>query len=396
MQEENGLHSISALIAKKLAGEMTEAEQSELDQWIKESVENERLYNTVIDPVNKLKRDQFLQQIDVQADWQKLSAKVFKEKGGRQINLLWYKVAAAITFVCIAAGAFYFKNKAGNTSSFEEQIAKINPGTSQAIVRLHNGKTITLSDSINQDKQFEEANGVNLYNSSGGLSYDADDVITDELIFNEIVVPRGGEYKITLSDGTKVWLNSETQLKFPVKFAAKERTVELTGEAYFEVAHMSEKPFIVNTLQQGEVKVYGTQFNINAYADNAQVYVTLNEGKVSVRKIGDSELMLKPDEQAVLGEKVSVVKVDASQYSAWKDGLLVFDNVSFHQISQLLARWYDVEFEFESEAIKNYRFTADIKRYGTFRDVLRVFEKTDRLNFEVEGKVIKVISKKDG
>lgn len=394
MQEDNALHSIASLIAKKLAGEMTGEEQFMLDQWIKESPENERLYAAVIDPVNKAERDAFLKDINVDADWQKLSDKVFNEKGGKQITLLWYKVAAAIAFLCVTTAAFYVGKKAVSTNSFEAQVAKIAPGTSQAIVKLHNGKTILLADSSNQDKKFEEANGVNLYNTSGGISYDANEVASDELIYNEVIVPRGGEYKVTLSDGTKVWLNSETQLKFPVKFAASERAVELTGEAYFEVAHNAEKPFIVNTLQQARVQVYGTQFNVNGYEDNTQVYVTLNEGKVSVRKEGSDEVMLKPNEQAVLTNNINIVKVDAAQFSAWKDGLLVFDNLSFDEITKLLERWYDVKFEFESEAIRNYRFTADIKRYSTFRDVLKFFEKTDQFNFEVEDKTIRILNKK--
>jgi transmembrane sensor len=394
MQEDTTPLNVSTLIAKKLAGEMTEAEQQDLERWIAESGQNQAIYESVVDPANRATRDALLKEIDVNADWEEVQGRVFKDAPRR--SFLFYKIAASVTLLMAIGVALYLgMTPQANT---EEQAAMITPGSAQAIIKLHDGKTITLSDAANQNRQFQERNGSGFFNAAGNLAYSAGDAGKDELLYNEIIVPRGGEYKVTLSDGTNVWLNSETQLKFPVKFPAAERAVVLTGEAYFEVAHQSGRPFIVTTLQQARIQVYGTRFNINAYADLRQVAVTLNEGKVSVSKESGPELMLKPEEQAVVREgrnEIAQLTVDAAQFSAWKDGMLVFDNMSLNDISALLSRWYDVEFEFENDKIRDYRFTADIKRYGTFRDVLKFFEKTNQIAFTIDGRTIRIRDKHD-
>lgn len=400
MEGKLGPFVISTLIAKSVAGEVTDEEQVELQRWLDASPENRNIYNQILNPAYKQERDEFLKTIDASADWERVRAAAFAPKKGKQTWFSAYRIAAAIALVCAASfGLYTLLRNQDATPSFEEQVALIQPGQSQAIVKLHNGQTIVLSDSTNINKTFSEANGTSLRNTQGALSYEADASSSDELIYNEVFVPRGGEYKLVLADGTKVWLNSETELTFPVKFASNERVVELTGEAFFEVAHDSKRPFIVNTPHEGKVQVYGTAFNVNSYEENNNVIVTLNEGKVSLRKANGSETLLKPDDQALLlkdSEMIKVTRVDASQFSAWRNGLLVFDNLSMEEISKLLSRWYNVDFEFDKEKLKHYRFTADIKRYGSFRDVLRFFEKTNQFEFQIEGKVIRVGEKKDG
>ncbi len=394
MQEDNIPLAVSTLIAKKLAGEMTETEQQDLDRWINESVQNRALYQTVVDPSGKAGRDALMKEIDVNADWEEVSHKLFRSAPERSIS--WYKVAASVALLAAAGVALYIALKPAKTQ--EQQAAIIIPGSAQAIVTLSDGKTITLSEAGNQNKEFHERDGSGFFNAAGSLAYEAGSAGGEELAFNEIIVPRGGEYNVTLSDGTRVWLNSETQLKFPVRFPAGERTVELTGEAYFEVAHQQSRPFIVKTQQQARVQVYGTHFNVNAYPYQSQVAVTLNEGKVSVRRENGQELMLKPNEQAVLRNgqpEILRTAVDASQFSAWKDGMLVFDNMSLGDVSTLLGRWYDVTFEFEDERIRHYRFTADIKRYGTFREVLKFFEKTNQITFTIDGRTVRIRDKHD-
>lgn len=394
MHDDNIPLAISALIAKKLAGDMTEAEQHDLDRWVAESGQNDAIYQSIMDPANKAMRDALMKEIDVNAGWAEVQDKVFNTAPERSFP--FYKIAASVVLLITIGAVLYFN--ARPAPSVEQQAAMIASGSAQAIVKLSDGKTIALSEAGNQNKEFRESNGSGFFNAAGSLAY-ADGVAADgELVYNEIMVPRGGEYRVTLSDGTKVWLNSETQLKFPVRFPAATRTVELTGEAYFEVAHETSRPFIVTTLQQARIQVHGTQFNINAYKDLGQVAVTLSEGKVSVRKENGPELMLKPDEQAVLRDgQADMVRlaVDASQFSAWKDGMLVFDNTSLGDVSVLLARWYDVKFEFENDKIRNYRFTADIKRYGSFREVLKFFEKTNQIAFTIDDRTIRIRDKQD-
>jgi transmembrane sensor len=386
---------ISSLIARKLAAEITEDEQSELDRWINTSPANRSIFEITIDPKTKVERDRFVQSINVQEDWLTVKDKL-STSAKNQIHMHWYRIAAAILIVAAALGVFFSQwFKPQSREAFEQEIARIVPGTAQATVKLHNGETILLSEAHNQNKSFEETNGAALYNANGSVSYRQGQNNAGELIYNEISVPRGGEYKLVLSDGTQVWLNSETRIVFPVQFITDERVVEVSGEAYFEVAHDSKKPFIVNTLKEAKIQVYGTSFNINAYADNREVAVTLSEGKVALSKKGNAKVFLKPDQQAIVnaGADISVNNVDASSFAAWKDGLLVFDNLSMEEIAKLLSRWYDVDFKFEDDKVKNFRFSADIKRYATFRDVLKIFEKTGQLSFEVHGKTINVVNR---
>jgi len=390
MQEDNIPLDISTLIARKLAGEMTDNEQEHLDRWIDESEQNRILYQTIVDPASKAARDALLMDIDVDSDWKEVYDKLFNAVTERSFP--WYRIAASIALLIAAGAGLYMMLRPRP----ESQSAIITPGSSQATVRLSDGKTIALSEAANQNKEFREGDGSGFFNTRGSLTYSAGNADNTDLMYNEIMVPRGGEYQITLSDGTRVWLNSETQLRFPVRFPTGERVVDLVGEAYFEVAHQADRPFIVNTPQQAQIKVYGTQFNINAYNDLGLVAVTLNEGKVSVRRESGQELMLKPDQQAVIRNEqqdISRLTVDATQFSAWKDGMLVFDNMSLGDISVLLGRWYDVTFDFENERIRNYRFTADIKRYGTFREVLKFFEKTNQITFTVSERTIYIRDK---
>jgi transmembrane sensor len=386
---------ISTLIARKLASEIKEDEQFELDRWINASPANRLTYEITIDPQTKAERDRFVQSINVQGDWMTVKNKL--STGARnQIHMRWYRIAATVLIVAAAVGVLFSQwDKSQSSKAFEQEVASIYPGTAQATVKLHNGQTILLSEANNQNKSFEETNGAAIYNANGSVSYRQGQSNAGELIYNEINVPRGGEYKLVLSDGTQVWLNSETRLKFPVQFVTDERLVELSGEAYFEVAHNSKKPFIVNTLKEAKVRVYGTSFNINAYSDNHEVAVTLSEGKVAVSKNGSAQLVLKPGQQAIVTSEtdISVNNVDAAAFGAWKDGLLVFDNLSMEEITKLLSRWYDVDFKFEDDTIKDFRFSADIKRYAAFHDVLKIFEKTGQMSFEIHGKTIKVMNR---
>lgn len=398
MSTEQSPFYIASLIARKLASEITEDEESELTAWISASPENRAIYKTATDPKTKAERDSFVQGIDVQGDWLTVRPKLLAPIAGKHVQIYWLRVAAAILVVAVTLGVVFFRW--GGTQSkeaFEQQVARIIPGTAQATITLHNGETILLGEAENQNKVFEEANGAGIFNSNGSIEYREGQSRSAEIIYNEINVPRGGEYKLVLSDGTQVWLKPETRIKFPVWFATNERVVELSGEAYFEVAHNSEKPFMVTTLKEAKIQVYGTSFNVNAYADSRAVAVTLSEGKVSVRRKSMDEVMLAPDQQALItdNEAIEVREVDASAFCAWKDGLLVFDNLSMGEIADLLSRWYDVDFEFEDDSIKDFRFSANIKRYATFRDVLEIFKRTGQLSFEVHGKTIKVLSMTD-
>ncbi|GGB23687.1 hypothetical protein GCM10011500_44910 [Mucilaginibacter rubeus] len=208
---------------------------------------------------------------------------------------------------------------------------------------------------------------------------------------NTVTTPRGGQYQIVLSDGTKVWLNAATALKYPTSFSGKDRKVELSGEAYFEVAKNATKPFkvVVNGL---EVQVLGTHFNVMAYDNEKVVKTTLLEGKVRLFKNGH-EAVLKPGEQGVLNNQSSLfevkdVKVDDE--TAWKNGFFAFNNESIETIMRQISRWYDVDVAF-SEKMMRRNFGGSVSRYENVGTVLKALELTGSVHFNVEGRRITVM-----
>ena len=196
---------------------------------------------------------------------------------------------------------------------------------------------------------------------------------------NSLATPRGGEFKVTLEDGTEVWLNADTRLRYPENFEGAERRVELEGEAYFKVAKNEDKPFYVVSGGQ-EVRVYGTEFNINGYAEDTAIRTTLVEGSISLRPIGGngSELMLTPGSQAVFDKHESrarVQQVDTEVVTSWRSGTFVFEDQTMEQIMQTLSRWYDFLYEFSDPQLASTVFMGSIPRYGSFAEVAQIFEK---------------------
>ena len=206
-------------------------------------------------------------------------------------------------------------------------------------------------------------------------------------------IPVGGFYQLALSDGSKVWLNSMTELRFPVTFTGEQRKVYLTGEAYFEVTHDSVHPFIVETPDGMEVKVYGTEFNMNTY-EKGVVQTVLVKGKVGVRGgVLGKEVVLAPEQMAVYREKtgeIQVENVDPYKYVAWKDGEFVFERETIEEIMERLSRWYDVKVFYSNESLKQKRFTGIVSRHKDIEQVLRLIEGPATLRFDISGNMVTV------
>ena len=207
-----------------------------------------------------------------------------------------------------------------------------------------------------------------------------------------MIVPRAGEYTLTLSDGTRVWLNSETEIRYPVAFGKDRRTVFLSGEAYFEVTKDAERPFLV-IMDDMEVKVYGTSFNVNTHYVG-KVQTTLVKGKVGiVVKSTGNETVLQPGQMAEFDrheKDVEVKDVDTYYYTAWKDGEFVFQNERVEEILERLSRWYNVNVFYVSEDVKEKRFTGVIARFTDVADVLHLIGETATVQFNLKGNVITV------
>lgn len=266
----------------------------------------------------------------------------------------------------------------------------VEPGRSKAMITLASGEKIVLGD---KKQQLIEENGTLLNQDSASVRYQRNEKTAKELIYNTITVPVGGEYHLILSDGSKIWLNAGSELKFPVDFVGEEREVFLEGEAYFEVSKDQRHPFIVHT-SRGAVKVLGTGFNVRDYSDEAKVVTTLVNGSVAYRSEG------RPAEPVVLqpgfqiedreGGNLQPRKVDVMMYVGWKDGKYIFENTTLEEIMQVLSRWYDVAVLYRNERVKSLHFTGDLERYDNINDFLEFMEIGGNVHFSIQGKTITI------
>lgn len=305
-----------------------------------------------------------------------------------------YKFAAAAVLLLTIGTAFYFYNNNRQLEFEAQRIAQKNlilPGRDQAILTLANGKTILL-DTAGTGKIIEES-GIHITKtSSGELVYEVRDVEQGkELSYNTISTPRGGQYQVLLPDGTRVWLNAASSLRFPVAFTGKDRNVELNGEAYFEVAKNAAKPFKVKTNHQ-QVDVLGTHFNINAYADEDFTKTTLLEGKVSISR-GQEQVYLNQGQQTlnVAGQTLKAKKVkDVTEAVAWKNGLFMFEQESIFTIMNKISRWYNIEVTYKGD-LRGQRYSGNISKFEEVTEVLKTMELTGTIQFKIEGRRIIVM-----
>ena len=277
-----------------------------------------------------------------------------------------------------------------------EETTTITSGTSKARLILANGTSISLEQQ--QKRVVEEENGTRIDLQQQQVVYE--NAISDEyeeLVYNELVIPRGGEYSLTLSDGTVVYMNADSKLRFPVKFDRNLRMVELEGEAYFKVQRNEKVPFIVKT-SQISVQVLGTEFNVSAYAEDLVIQTTLVSGAVKVFSEDEKEsVILRPGEQAEFSRithEIQLETVDVSYVTAWKDGRLRFQEKPLFEIMKNVARWYDVEIIYEDEEVKYYPFGCNFNRMATIESLLQIFEATGTIETRVQGRKIWIKERK--
>ena len=269
----------------------------------------------------------------------------------------------------------------------------INPGQSRAVVTLADGQQIILEQAT---RKIEESDGTMLHSDSGALVYTANiEKISSVVMYNTVSIPRGGEYRLELADGTKVWLNAETELRFPVNFTGGRREVYLKGEAYFQVKRDEKHAFMVHT-SMGVVEVLGTSFNVRDYEGEQEVVTTLESGKVMYVSEGSKEqVILEPGYQTLekRSSQVEVRKVDPIQYIGWREGKYVFEDMALEDIMQTLCRWYDIDVVYADPTVKKFHFTGDLERYESINVFLNFIETGGDVKFRTEGKTI-IIDKK--
>ena len=308
-----------------------------------------------------------------------------QERKSRRMTLRWSVAASVILFIGLFVGRMVNEWRNLDEMRMLAETERIVPGVKAELI-LSTGERVVLNQ---QCVSIEGVNETGIQNDSvTGLNYTTAKVQGEGMIYNTMRIPVGGFYQLALSDGSKVWLNSMTEFRFPVAFTGEERKVYLTGEAYFEVAPNSKHPFIVVTEEGMEVKVYGTEFNMNTY-QHGGVQTVLVSGKVGIRvNATGKEVMLAPRQMAEYSEKTGMVRVedtDPYRYIAWKDGEFVFERETIEEIMERLGRWYDVKVFYENESLKQKRFTGVISRYEDIEQVLRLIEGPATLRFEVKG-----------
>ncbi len=317
----------------------------------------------------------------------------------------WPMMGSAAALLCIALTWFfadrYHQRKEPVSALAHEGTASgtILPGGNIATLTLADGTVIKLDEAsvgnlkeVGESRIVKSADGLITYEATGSIAAMA------EKGFNEINTPKGGEYRVILPDGTKVWLNAESSLRYPVSFVGGTREVDLVGEAYFEVSRDARHPslFVVNAKNQ-RVEVLGTHFNVNAYADNAAVKTTLLEGSVKVtmtapgRNVSPHRI-LKPNEQAATTDDgIQVAQVDAANAVAWKNGYFAFDNENISDVMNTIARWYDIEVTYEGDTAGKV-FGGTISRFESFEKLLKTIGLTGTIQFKINGRRVTVMT----
>ncbi|WP_176767677.1 FecR family protein [Daejeonella rubra] len=300
--------------------------------------------------------------------------------------ILWPRIisAAAIIIIISVGTLFYLNNikKSNTTHAISEVKNDISPGGNIATLTLADGRKISLTDAKNG--QLAEQSGIKIHKTADGqlvYTISNSDNSSQSLSYNIIETPPGGQYQVNLPDGSKVWLNSASSLRYPVRFSGNERRVEISGEAYFEVAHNNRMPFRVTNASQ-TVEVLGTHFNIMAYPDETSTNTTLLEGSVRVIKENKSKIISPGQQTRVMNGNIDVVSVDVNEATAWKDGFFMFKNEEIQSIMRQISRWYNLEVEYQGN-IPEKVFGGKISRSRNVSDVLEVLESTGSIHFKI-------------
>lgn len=362
---------MAELIAKHINVGLDNSEAVELQQWLQSSEKNRQLFETLTDNGQQAQYFRQLEAIDTDAAFKRVRKRYYANRSFNR-NYILITIAAVIS-LAIGVGAFILYTFLSETA--QEQytaITDIEPGGNRATLLLDDGSSIVLSEDKSGIINGEELT----YDDGTPLAIASTTKAT-------LSTPHGGQYQVTLPDGSKVWLNAASSLRYPIDFSGKTRVVELEGEAYFEVSPDQDRPFTVSTKGQ-EIEVLGTAFNINAYSNEPSMVTTLVNGSVMVTSIQSGETaVLKPHQQAILSEtSLKVQHVDPTPYTAWQKGYFVFEEADLKTIMRQLERWYGVEVDYNT--IPDRKLYARIDRNKNLSSVLYMFESTSGMKFHLK------------
>lgn len=386
MEDIKQYMNIARLICKKRLFKLNESEARLLDTWRQDSEVKERVFRN-LQEISTDDLGRRYERADVDERWEYFK----KKRSGRQKRIMWSVGAAASVCLLMTAVLGYWVQRPGEREVLAVETEQPNS------VRLVLSTGETMNVSAEPEKVMALNEGTKLY-VEGHLKYVHDSVPVKELQYNELIVPRGTFFHLVLSDGTKVWLNADSRIKYPVAFGEDKRQVELQGEGYFEVAKEEGRPFIVST-DRMDVRVLGTTFDVNTYEDQGKVFVVLKEGLVEVLAEGNESRIITPGQMALLdvfdlGAGIQVEKCDVDVYTAWKQGSYSFRNMPLREMLKQVSRYYDVTIVYEDGFEEEY-YTGDISRDISLESLLSVIENSTSVSFKLERKTVYIQEKRD-
>ena len=377
------------IVRRFYKNELLPGERKALLEWVEASKEHERSFREALRVEIRL---------NLAGQWERATRceeemwQSIRRHARRRKRWLLYGGISAAAMVALAAGIRLLWLEEKQPEAYRltpvAQVMQAEPGVPQALLKTSGGKTIALA--AGETRRVATLAGVDVVqDSTGGVRFAKPDTLGMAVEMNTVYVPERGEYQVELSDGTRIWVNSASEISFPSYFAGNVREVTLAGEAYFEVAHDSRRPFYVN-IGDARVQVLGTAFNVSAYRDERTTEVALLNGKVSFDAT-DGKHVLSPGEIAALDKAQGVTEVregDVASIIAWKEGRFYFEDMRMEDLALKLSRWYGVDFAFDSEAARELRFSGGMVKYRPLNYVLEMISKTTRVVFqERAGKV---------
>lgn len=316
-----------------------------------------------------------------------------RERPNFILNWKYASIAAAILLIS-TIGIYFYRSGQQQLKPFSKNptmVTDIAPGGNKAILTLADGSKISLTDA--KAGKVASQFGLSIHKTNtGDLVYTHTGLVNEKPAYNSVETPKGGQYQVGLPDGTKVWLNAASSLRYPLAFQGNERKVELTGEAYFEVAKDKSKPFKVYTDRQ-VVEVLGTHFDVNAYSDESFTRTSLVEGSVSVSSLkSGAKVKIIPGQQSIVSSNITVKNIDVDEAVAWKNGYFMFDEEPLESILRKVSRWYDVDIQYQNiELGRKLYFSGTLSRYSNVSKVLKKLELTESVHFKIEGRKIIVL-----
>ena len=380
---------IHELILSYLREDISEEEMSRLRVWLDENERHQRLLEELRDK-DVLQREigEYVS-FDTSRRWGQLKEAMEEPvRKGRSLLKVWGAVAAVV--VAFVGGLLYWQITGSPEPEVKQvAIARIEQGGMRAVLITETGQQVVLQGLKDTCLNITGTETLNI-REDGSLKYSLS-ALSSMSEWHTLRIPKGGEYKIVLDDGTEIWLNSASELKYPAHFVGNERRVQLTGEAYFQVARNEAAPFIVETRDM-DVKVLGTSFNVSVYEDEESCHATLVEGRVEVNdKVNGEKVVLTPGKQALLrGGEMTVREVNTKLYTLWRLDRFTFASEDMEGVIRKLSRWYNVDFFFANSSMKQKRFTGSLPKYADISQVLKMIEMTTDIKFEIKEHTIMI------